>query len=136
MAATFVELGDATSRNLAYLQGEGVGVSYGGKRSAEPWNRLPCRLVWSAQAADRWAFRPFTTTERPSQHGSVERLPMAKRQSRRPIFWKLGGGIGVSFKRQEYASERNEVVPIWYLKIWTEAARGESWNHKALLYNN
>ena len=29
MAATFVELGDATSRNLAYSQGEGVGVSYG-----------------------------------------------------------------------------------------------------------
>ena len=29
MAATFVELGDATSRNLAYSQREGVGVSYG-----------------------------------------------------------------------------------------------------------
>ncbi len=29
MAATFVELGDATSRNLAYSQEEGVGVSYG-----------------------------------------------------------------------------------------------------------
>ena len=29
MAATFVELGDATSRNLAFSQGKGVGVSYG-----------------------------------------------------------------------------------------------------------
>lgn len=29
IAATFAELGDATSRNLAYSQGEGVGVSYG-----------------------------------------------------------------------------------------------------------
>ena len=29
IAATFVELGDATSRNLAFSQGKGVGVSYG-----------------------------------------------------------------------------------------------------------
>lgn len=29
IASTFVELGDATSRNLAYSQAEGVGVSYG-----------------------------------------------------------------------------------------------------------
>ena len=46
------------------------------------------------------------------------------------------GDIDASFKRQEYASERNEVVPIWYLKIWTEAARGDNWNHKVLLCNN
>ena len=29
MAANFVDLGDATSHNLVYSQGEGVGVSYG-----------------------------------------------------------------------------------------------------------
>ena len=35
-------------------------------------------------------------------HGLTERIP--------------------AFKRQEYASNRNEVVPIWCLEIETEAA--------------
>lgn len=43
-------------------------------RSVGPWSRLVRRFVPCGKTKELCAFRPFTITDRPSEHGPTERL--------------------------------------------------------------
>ena len=75
--------------------------------------------------------------ERPNDrfHGLVEPLaPLRLRLLRISKFANFAR-VSVALKRQEYASDRNEVVPIWYLQVETETEPREKRTHN-ILWNN
>ena len=72
--------------------------------------------------------------ERPNDrfHGLVEPLaPLRLRLLRISKFAKFARA-SVALKRQEYASDRNEVVPIWYLQVETETEPRKKRTHNNL----
>ena len=46
-----------------------------GKRSGRPWSRAASHCVGFVKATDLCAFWPFTTSDRPDEHGLPECLP-------------------------------------------------------------
>ena len=72
--------------------------------------------------------------ERPNDrlHGLVEPLAPLRLCLLRITKFAKFARVSVALKRQEYASDRNEVAPIWYLQVETEIEQREKRTHNIL----